>query len=113
MQKSDGSWTSSDEEIGAKIAEYYKHLFTFSCRGNVENILEGIPNSITDQMNQELTKPMMEEEIRIALFSMDPNKAPGLDGMSHIFFQKFRHIIKLEVVNAVQSFFNPNSCSKL
>ena len=54
------------------MVKCYKHLFTSSCSGNIENILERIPNSITDQINQELTKPVMEEEIRIAVFSMDP-----------------------------------------
>nr|XP_027095950.1 uncharacterized protein LOC113715848 [Coffea arabica] len=50
-------------------------------------ILEGIPLSINQEMNTNLTKLVEEDEIRVALFSMQPEKAPGQDGLSPLFFQ--------------------------
>ncbi|XP_071902567.1 uncharacterized protein [Coffea arabica] len=46
---------------------------------SIHEILEGIPTNITDQMNRILVKPVDEHEIKTAVFSMNPNKAPGND----------------------------------
>lgn len=81
----DGTWTKNEQELGAEVEEYYKNL----CGPGVqclEEILDGIPHSITDQINNNLTKPAEEKGVKKALFSMHPNKAPGLDEMSHFFF---------------------------
>ena len=37
---------------------------------------------------------------------MSPDKAPGIDGMPPIFFQKFWRIIKKDLVGAIQTFFH-------
>ena len=57
-------------------------------------------------MNKKLTKKVKENEIKAVFFSMDPNKAPGSDGMSPLFFQRFWSIIKQDLVNAIQGFFH-------
>ena len=49
---------------------------------------------------------MEENEIKDAFFSMDPNKAPGSDDMSPLFFQRFWTIIKQDLVNTIQGFFH-------
>ena len=72
----------------------------------MSEILEGIPLSINQEMNTKLTKPVEEDEIRVALFSMQPDKAPGQDGMSPLFFQRFWSIIKGDLIPAIQSFFS-------
>jgi len=38
------------------------------------------------QMNQRLLQLATEEEVRQALFMMHPEKAPGPDGMTALFF---------------------------
>ncbi|XP_027062993.2 uncharacterized protein [Coffea arabica] len=57
-------------------------------------------------MNAKLTKEVMEDEIREALFSMNPEKAPGQDGMSPLFFQKFWNFIKSDIIPAIKAFFH-------
>ncbi|XP_027156460.1 uncharacterized protein LOC113757300 [Coffea eugenioides] len=55
-------------------------------------------------MNDKLTKPVDVLEIKAALFSMNPDKAPAIDGMPPNFFQKFWNIIKEDLVKAIQTF---------
>ena len=57
-------------------------------------------------MNDNLIKPVGEDEIKSAFFFMSPKKAPGIDGMPPIFFQKFWNIIKKELVSVTQTFFH-------
>lgn len=66
-------------------------------------IINVVQQKVTTEMNQSLLRPYSVEEVREALFLMQPMKAPGLDGMSPIFFQKYRHIVGEKVYNTVLS----------
>ena len=60
-----------------------------------------------------LIKPVEEREVESALFSMHPDKAPGLDGMSPLFFQRYWHVCKNDIVMVVQSFLNSGHLLKV
>ncbi|XP_071923131.1 uncharacterized protein [Coffea arabica] len=77
IQRENGTWTKGEKELGAEVADYYKHLFSTSETREIEEVLDGIPHTISDSMNENLTKPVGEGEIRSALFSMYPDKAPA------------------------------------
>uniref|UniRef100_A0A0D3AZ11 Reverse transcriptase domain-containing protein n=1 Tax=Brassica oleracea var. oleracea TaxID=109376 RepID=A0A0D3AZ11_BRAOL len=47
-------------------------------------------------------------EIREALFSINPDKAPGPDGFSASFYQNFWDILGEDVVKDIQAFFISN-----
>ncbi|KAL6176158.1 hypothetical protein ACLB2K_052793 [Fragaria x ananassa] len=63
-----------------------------------------ISEKVTMDMNQELLAPYSDEEVRQALFQMHPSKAPGPDGMSPFFFQKYWKVVGPDVCTAVRSF---------
>lgn len=105
LQRNDSSWTSSEDEVVKEISDYFKDLFSSGGRGDMSDILDGIPNSITQDMNNNLTKVVEEKEIHDALFSMNSEKSPGQDGMTPLFFQKFWSIIKKDIIPAIQAFF--------
>ncbi|XP_071902742.1 uncharacterized protein [Coffea arabica] len=105
LQREDGSWTKDDKEIAEEIARYYKHLFKATRTEGIEEVLEGIHVTVTDQINTNLTRPVEENEIKVTVFSMNPNKAPMPDGMTPLFFQKFWPTIKEDVVKAIKAFF--------
>ena len=55
-------------------------------------------------MNQCLLRLATEEEVKEALFMMHPEKAPGPDGMTALFFQHSWHVIKKDLVEMVNNF---------
>ena len=84
--------------------EYFEDLFSTTSPSDFEGFLEEIVPSITPQMNNGLLRLATEEEVRQALFMMHPEKAPGLDGMTALFFQHAWYIIKSDLVETVNNF---------
>ena len=77
LEKQDGTRCKSEEEIEVELSQYYNDLFTTTNPTDFEEILTEILSTISRQMNENLNKPVEEKDIRQALFSMHPNKAPG------------------------------------
>lgn len=65
-----------------------------------------ITPKISEEMNSKLIEPYNEVEIRSALFQMHPEKAPGIDGFSAIFYQRYWEILKDDVYDEVLKFIN-------
>ncbi|XP_027181659.1 uncharacterized protein LOC113780035 [Coffea eugenioides] len=112
IQRENGTWTNSEEELGKEVANYYRVLFTSSGCEGLDEILSGLPSTITTEMNDKLTKEVDELEIKTALFSMNPNKSPGQDGMTPLFFQKFWHVVKSDLIAAIRLFFHSSHMPK-
>ncbi|XP_071918969.1 uncharacterized protein [Coffea arabica] len=81
LQREDGTWCKSEGEVEGEINGYFRKLFTSTNPRQFDAILNGIPQVITGQMNNKLTRPVSEMEVRKAMFSLHPNKAPGSDDM--------------------------------
>lgn len=71
----------------------------------MDNMLTNIQPSITAQLNEELLKPIQDKEVKDAPFQMNPDKAPGPDGMTPGFFQKFWNIVGADLIRIVRNFF--------
>lgn len=95
-----------------EVTAFYNDFFTTEDSMGWESKLDGIQPSITDCMNSRLIRPVETSEIKKALFSMNPNKAPGMDGMIPLFFQSFWYILQHDICKAVQSFFQSNCMLK-
>lgn len=65
------------------------------------DFLSPLEGKVTKEMRENLSKEFVAKEISIALKQMHPNKAPGLDGMSPIFFQKYWGIVGSSVSAAL------------
>lgn len=63
---------------------------------------------MTEEDNQELLHPFTAEEVKSALYSMHPTKAPGPDGMPALFYQRSWHIVGKDVTECVQDTLNGN-----
>lgn len=45
-------------------------------------------NEISIEENEDLSNSITMDELKRAVFNMHPNKAPGLDGFTLLFYQK-------------------------
>ncbi|XP_013624943.1 PREDICTED: uncharacterized protein LOC106331160 [Brassica oleracea var. oleracea] len=81
---------SRDEEGLVAIAtSYFRQIFESSNPEDIEEVLSEVSTTITRSINDDRTAPVTEWEVKLALFTMHPEKAPGPDGMTAIFYQKF------------------------
>lgn len=81
-----GSWRSDKQQISGISERYFQGIFSTSQPTNVEEVLTSVDSVVTEEMNQELNRTYMGEEVRNACFAMHPSKSRGHDGMSPFFF---------------------------
>lgn len=72
-------------------------------------VQEGISSKVTTEMNQTLIAPPTPLEVKEALFSIHPDKAPGLDGFSASFYHSFWDIIGEDITKDILAFFATGS----
>eukprot|EP00253_Pinus_taeda_P017362 PITA_17362 len=67
-----------------------------------QELLDIIPQAISSSMNRSLEAEINKEEVKKALFDMDPDKAPGPDGFSARFLQVCWPIIEKDLFKMIQ-----------
>lgn len=60
---------------------------------------------INDNQWEALCRPVADEEVKAAIFSISDEKSPGPDGFTSGFFKSGWNVIGADVCLAVQSFF--------
>lgn len=83
-----GGWEESEKDIERVAAAYFQVLFTTSSPGNFDEALRFVTEKVTTQCNENLTRMSSDEEIKKVMFAINPEKAPGPDGMTSLFYQK-------------------------
>ena len=86
---SHGCWQDDEDRMGKMVVDYYKELFITSQPNEFNKLLQALQPKVTPAMNQKLVMDFMENEVRMAIKQMRPLKAPGPDGMPHLFYQHF------------------------
>ncbi|KAH0684452.1 hypothetical protein KY290_036526 [Solanum tuberosum] len=83
----DNEWIQGDENIAKAACVYFQETFTGHENRIAENILQCIPRMVTEEQNQNLQALPTREELKQAVYSMNPNSAPGPDGFGGMFYQ--------------------------
>lgn len=107
IQDSNGVIGKGQKEIAKFAEDYFKNLYTSA---NTDprlytRVFQGFQKRVTEAMSQDLLRMVTEEEVKDAIFDMGPHRAPGPDGFSAIFYQKFWEDTKSEIMQEVTSFF--------
>ena len=109
IKNANGVWVEKVKEVAEVASNYFMNIFKAGTCDRMEDCLTTVPNKLTDDMREVLSRPYSSEEVKVALFQMGPTKAPGPDGMNAIFYQKFWHIIGNKVTDAVLDFLHSSN----
>lgn len=90
-------WIQGDDKITKAAVRHYKKIFNLEPYIENERPLYCIPNLITVEDNDMLTKLPDEKEIREDVFNMNADSSAGPDGYNGKFFSKCCEIIKVDV----------------
>ncbi|XP_058089331.1 uncharacterized protein LOC131236212 [Magnolia sinica] len=94
-------------EGNGRVAEvYFKDLFSAQDRTNNEALLSCIPSIVSEQMNTDLMRPLMIDEVKAATLSIPIDSAPGPDKFGGAFFSSCWDIIGNDIYEAVTDFFS-------
>lgn len=97
-------WTNWQNGLQSLIQDYFQNLFTAE-QTNGDTVLNCITQTVSEHQNRLLLETITEAEVKAAVFSMHPDKAPGPDGMTPAFFQKNCNVVGKEVVVMIKKFF--------
>ena len=95
-----GNQLTAFEEIKKAAHDHFQEIYTENYPGmdfSHSDILDNIPNLVSDHCNRMLLRPVTLEEVKCAIDSMIPDKASGPDGFTANFFHYFWDMIKGEV----------------
>ncbi|GJZ76993.1 reverse transcriptase [Tanacetum coccineum] len=106
LKDEDGRWVENEDNICDSVSAYFVNLFSSSSPQDCDSVVEDIGQSLTENDILSLEKHATTDEVYDALMQMAPTKAPGPDGMSALFFQKFWVFVGTTVMNMVSSFFD-------
>ncbi|KAL0458285.1 UNVERIFIED_CONTAM: LOB domain-containing protein 29 [Sesamum latifolium] len=100
LRTSNRALVDKEEEIQHCILSHFEDVYS-SSHPRPDDVAHGtaqLRRVVDEDMEDELSQPYHENEVTKALFEMAPLKSLGPDGMSPIFYQKFWHIVKYDVI---------------
>ena len=108
IEDSTGKPQFEEDHIFKAITDYYHELFSSQRTPALQVVDDVLSPVITTEMNNALIRIPEKVEIRQAVFSINPDKAPGPDGFSASFYQGFWDIIGEDVTAEIVAFFTSN-----
>lgn len=96
----------SDGAKAEVVVEYFSELFKSSNPTPYDAAFQSFTPKVSGEMNSALLKRVSKEEIRDAIFSIKSDSAPGPDGMTGAFFQKYWGIIGAQITKEIQEVFD-------
>lgn len=90
------------------VVGFYKNLFAKEDRPNIKlaDDFQSPDDFVSIEENELLTRLFSEEEIKTVVFSCYADGAPGLDGISFMFYQRYWEVIKKDLVSMFNDFWN-------
>ncbi|KAK9994753.1 hypothetical protein SO802_024456 [Lithocarpus litseifolius] len=103
-----GDWINEEGKIKEFIRSGFEQIFlsSHSCVSRLDPATSQWQLRLSELEKVNVSGGVSEEEIKAALWSLKPFKAPGPDGLHAGFFQKFWPIVGKSVIEEVQKIFD-------
>lgn len=101
----DGVEHFSEGAKGHIATEYFCDLFMSSNPHDLDSLFVGFHGRVSEEMNGSLVRQVIDEEIKRAAFAVKGSSAPGEDGLTGVFYQKFWHIVGPKLSEEIHEFF--------
>jgi len=108
IKDEDGVWWRGDEHIESVLINYFDDLFSSSNPSSIEETCEVVRGKLSEEHKTWCEMVYTREDVTEAINHMHPLKAPRLDGLPSLFFQKYWHIVRWEVQDLVLKILNDN-----
>lgn len=79
LKNKEDKWIEWEDGLADLITEYYDELFKSSQTGG-RMVVDCIDTKVNRNQNRELLRHIEEDKVKMAVFQMNPDKAPGPDG---------------------------------
>ena len=89
IKNSEDSRVEDVEDIAKMAHDYFDSLFNAGTCDQIDECLSTVAKKVTPNMQKILYSDFNVDEIKAELFQKGPIKAPGLDGINALFYQKF------------------------
>lgn len=98
-------WCDESPQLQAMATRFYEQLYTSEPTSSPSPVPLRFP-TLSHSDRQWLNRLVSELEIQSALFQMGSHKAPGPDGFSVLFFQKYWPVVKPQVLSLLGGVFS-------
>lgn len=78
-----------EEELVAIATSYRRQIFELANLEDIEETLSEVSTTTMETKNADLTAPVTKWKVKLVLFAMHLEKAPGPEEMTVIFYRKF------------------------
>eukprot|EP00253_Pinus_taeda_P019488 PITA_19488 len=109
--KNDNRTIKDFSSIKRATSNHFEKMYTEDVETSLNaNLIDVVPKLITAKMNQILEDKITINEVKEALFAMEPDKAPGPDGFTPRFLQTCWQIVEKEFMKMIQK---SQKCQKI
>eukprot|EP00253_Pinus_taeda_P013625 PITA_13625 len=95
------------DQVKAAAEAHFRNLYNIGIQaeeGETNDFLSNIPQLVNDEENTVISRPITTEEVIQVIWSMEADKAPGLDGFSIHFYQSCWEVIKSDLLKMIKGF---------
>ncbi|PKA66258.1 hypothetical protein AXF42_Ash006955 [Apostasia shenzhenica] len=105
IMKEDGTWITAHEDLVETCVNYFAGLLHSEGCNFSDHDFSFIPKLVNDMDNNMLMSPPSMDEVKVAIFNIHKDSAPGPDGFGSGFFQSCWEIVKEDLHKAAVDFF--------
>ncbi|XP_068336635.1 uncharacterized protein [Pyrus communis] len=105
LRAENGNWVDRPSQVRQLVDNHFISVFSSAGSRTWGSLLDCIIPSVSVEMNEALTAPVTDDEIKDAAVQMGGLKVPGPDGFQGIFYQSYWEIVRADVSDLVRELF--------